>query len=458
MEIAWQFVLRWFLRILGILACIVAGAWVFVEPGFEPILAFLGGIASFAGSFLLENEARSRLNPQRVHLYEPECGNHGINLADQRLLVSSAFGTYFSGLLERDNSHTILGGQIDAPVRQGQESLEPIQRIFWELQYAKGGRVLVIAGEGGMGKSTLATKIVRCLFTEQTVDLILGDSAKVREVQPIGGKIIRRTAGYYSVESFYERLSKQLGLPPSGIDSPVTLIRDRLLGRRAIIIVDNLETVSSGDELLESLRAITNRDIRAIVTTRTVNTHTDNRTNFIVRLNPLADLVAVRKFLEWHIRQYQNEFDALTKLKPDLNDSKRLEWLVDNTGGIPLLIQLVFSDVARYSWSYLNNLPNLYGSELLDFLYEARWQQLSNAGRVGMVAQGVLRLIEGEQYQGKPITFKRLTEWAENRGYVGSLPDALDALYERFLIINHDSKNGNFTIFPSLAEFVGNRR
>ena len=390
-----------------------------------------------------------------VRLYPVTCGDRGINLAQQRLLVSAAFGTYFAGLLERDHSYVALKGQIDSPAPRGQEELEPIERIFWALQYPKGPRLLIIAAEGGMGKSTLAAKIVRCLFEEQAIDMILGDSAKTQRVTPTTGEVIQMEPGYYDLATFYDRMCGQLGLPLSGNKQAVVSIRDRLEGRRAVIVVDNLETVERGDKILRSLQAITTRDVRAIVTTREVKGLRDlTPDNLVIHLSPLSDLAPVREFLVWHIRQHHDEHPGLRTLEQDLDDRKHIRWLVERTGGIPLLIQLVFSDISRFSWDYLRKLPYIFGNELLAFLYQSRWDELGTLGKEGLAAKELLRWIAGEQYQGKKVTSDRLMQWAKGRERAELLTDSLHLLYERFLIVNHDSKQGNFAVFPSLAEFL----
>lgn len=394
-------------------------------------------------------------SPTNVQLYPSTCGDKGIDLGQQRLLVSTAFGTYFAGLLEREFGYVTLKGQIECPATRGQEALEPVERIFWALQYARGPRLIIIGAEGGMGKSTLAAKIVRCLFEEQAIDMILGDSAKTQRVDPTTGKIISLEPGYYDLATFYEKMCGQLGLPPTSTQQAMVAIRDRLEGRRAMIVVDNLETVARGDELLRSLHTITTRDIRAIVTTREVKGLRDLTTDtLIVHLKPLSDLAVAREFLVWHIRQHQDEHPGLRALEQDLDDDKRIRWLVERTGGIPLLIQLVFSDIARFSWDYLKKLPHVYGSELLVFLYQARWDELGTLGEEGLTAKELLQWIAGEQYRGKKVSFDRLTQWAQEGERADLLTDSLRLLYERFLIVNHDPKQGNFAVFPSLVEFL----
>ena len=283
--ISWKHIL-WAISVVSLL---VAIGWVCFQPGFEPILALLGALAALIGSFFVEGKpgGAERL-PAAVTLYDVECGSKGVDLAGQRLRVSAAFGTYFTGLLETEQSYVPLPGQIDCPSHKGQEGLPPIQRIFWALQDPKGPRVVILAAEGGMGKSTLAAKLVRCLYEREAVDMIVGDSAKSKHVDAVSGRILQHSPGYQTISGFYHRLCVQLGVPYENDGQALQDIRGRLASRRAIIVVDNLETVTRGDQLLEVLPRITGRDIRAIVTTRqATGIKASDPQYLLVRLNPL---------------------------------------------------------------------------------------------------------------------------------------------------------------------------
>ncbi len=396
---------------------------------------------------------------KEVSLFPSECGDKGIDLAQQRLLVSSAFGAYFAGMLERDHSYINLKGQIECPKPRGQERLDSLQRIYWTLQYPKGHQVLVIAAEGGMGKSTLAAKIVRCIYHEQSVDMILGDSAKTHTVDPISGKVTDLHPAYYDSATFTERLCAQLGLPykrgRSGNQQALKDIRDRLVGRRAIIVVDNLETVEEYEDLLKTLRPLASRDTRVLITTKKESGLAERMSDvFVIHLNPLKDLIDARDFLAWHIGTYSNEHLDLLKLERDIGNRKRVQLLLDRTGGIPLLVQLVLSDIARSSWDYVEKLPQLFGEALLNFLYEARWNELETLGNDGEVARRILVWIASEQSRHRKVTFDRLEQWATENRQMESSQAAIRLLFERFLIVNSDLKQGNFALFPSLVEFL----
>lgn len=410
-----------------------------------------------AGNDKLSNKMVPQKSAEEIELYSTACGNMPINLAQQRLLVSTSFGSYFAGLLERPNLYLDLETQIDCPATTRLEGLQPLQRIFWLLGYARGPRTMVIGGEGGMGKSTLSAKIIRCLYQEQAVDLILGDSAKSAHVNPITREIVKYQPGYYDPTSFYNRLCNQLGLPNLPGRQAVEAVKDRLIGRKAIIVVDNLETVEKGDELLNSLKKITSRDVRAIVTTRKVTgIKVLGDDLFVVQLQPLTDTRITGRFLLWHIEQYQGQHPALRDLRKDIH--RNIDWLIERTGGIPLLMQLVLSDAARYSWDYVQTLPALFGGALLDFLYQARWDDLGRQSKEGGVAKQLLKWVAEEQYRGKEITSKEISNWAKNTNIETYLSAALSLLFERFMIINQDPVRGNFSMYPSLAEFIGNQQ
>ncbi len=391
--------------------------------------------------------------------YPSTCGEMGIDLGRQRLLISTTFGSYFAGLLERQQSYVELPGQIITPIHLQQGQLAPIERIFWALQNAKGPRLLALAAEGGMGKSTLAAKIIRCLLQEQAIDMILGDSAKNQQVNLLTGTVTAIEPGYYDVASCYERLCSQLALPykPEQMDEKqlLTAICDRLVGRRALIVLDNLETVKDSEALIRALRTITSRDIRAIITTRgTSGLQSFAADMMLVQLQPIQSTQNAHALLTWHIDRHQDEHPRLGELRPALADPKKINWLIGRTGGIPLLMQLVFSDIARYSWGYLDELPHLLGQDLLNFLYQSRWEELGSYAYAGAMGRQLLHWIAAEQYRGQRISLERIVQWGQHQERPEFLAEALRLLHERFLILNQDPAQGNFAVFPSLVEFL----
>lgn len=391
-------------------------------------------------------------------LIDPNCGNQPIDLKQQRLKISAAFGSYFTGLLEKEYNYFPIPGQLDLSLPSTAPDLEAFQQIYWSMQHARGPEVILIAAEGGMGKSTLAAKIIRCLYSENAVDLLLGDSAKSQIVNPLTGEILEQQAEFDDLNSFLFKVSSQLGIEYSSGESnrqlAIRKIKDRLEGRRTIVVMDNLESVQNGTDLLNTFQQLAGRDTRLLVTTRTTSKITHQTAGiFLIRLNPIRDEQIAEGFLRWHVNANIASHQALGKILPDLSDKENLRRLIDKTGGIPLLMQLILSDIARSSWSRLEKLPTLFGKELLNFLYQERWSELKQLGRDGENACAILFHILEQSHRG-PIRYENLIKWGKTTRGLDSPDKPLEILQERFLIVNNDLKQGNFSVFPSLSEFL----
>lgn len=386
------------------------------------------------------------------------CGDHGLDLAQQRLALSTAFGAYFASLLERDYSYAPLTGQIDAPTPRGLEAVGDLGRVGWALHHPRGPRAIVVAADAGMGKSTLAARLVRCLMQQGDFDLLLGDSAKRERVSVFTGAVSALPHIIYDVSSCFEHLRTQLGLPsrPGGNEADIA---DRLAGRRTLLVIDNLDTIGQQDELLRRLNRLLNRDIRAILTTRRIDAlPAFSLQALVVNLRPIQDLVTLGVFLRWHIQHFQSEANFLRDLDLDQSPDAGMKRLLERTGGVPLLIQLVFMSIARLSWAYLDSVPFLFGAELLNYLYLERWRDLEEQGVLGRCAQAVLHIVAAAQRVGQRTDGAQLLAWAQAAGLGSQLAPALNLLHERFLLVNHDRTNGDFVIFPSFLEFIDQRR
>ncbi|MFN5677944.1 MAG: AAA family ATPase, partial [Roseiflexaceae bacterium] len=281
---------------------------------------------------------------------DPTCGDRPIDLADQRLHVSLTFGAYFTSLLEKEQLFTDIPGQLVCARAAQSHIHDPLQYAMWTLIDAEGARILLLAAEGGMGKSTLASKLIRCLYAREDIDMILGDSAKRHVINPTTGSVDTIQPGYDSASSFLERVSAQLGLvyqPHLSEAQQITNIRDRLIGRRAIIVVDNLESVQHSDKLIAILASLVGRHIRAIITTRVSSGFQESQSHLLsIRIKPLTDITQARNFVQWHIQRFQSDHPRLALLAQHVPSDDHMAWLLRHSGGIPLLIQVLVSEVA----------------------------------------------------------------------------------------------------------------
>jgi hypothetical protein len=268
---------------------------------------------------------------------------------------------------------------------------------------------------------------------------------------------------FRDVRSFYRRLYAQVGLPvPSSNVSTSRMIEtlnDQLRDFHAVIVIDNLDTVENINTLLSTLKPLLNRRVRAVVTTREIASIGAAASMALTAyLRPLTAVETVKAFLDWHVQHYQTQRPRLAEVARRLDDKRTIKALIDKSGGIPLIMQLVLNDVETKSWAYVEKLPNLdLSSEFLDYLYRARWDELDRLGAVGATAQRLVDFVGTQQMRGKHTTFADLNKWAQNAGTQEVLTEALDALEDRFLLLNRDLDKGIFSVFPSLADFIKKR-
>ncbi|RMH42909.1 MAG: hypothetical protein D6694_07525, partial [Gammaproteobacteria bacterium] len=326
----------------------------------------LGKIATFFTERALTKRTKGELPPETVRglAYPSTCGDDGLDLMKERLYFSVTFGGYFASLLESPNIYLDMPGQIHCPVAG---EAHPLEWLYGTLNDPAGFRLVTIAAGGGMGKTTLAAKIVRCLYSQNAIDLILGDSAKRTEIDLITGRPRGVRPGFDDLDSFYRRLAAQTGLtnyPESvGWRAIVSDLKARLAGQRALIVLDNLDDFGNDEgkrrernALFESIQSLLGRDVRALVTTRKADITASNAV--VVNLNPLArnDVAIARQFVSWHVDRFVSLNPRLANVRNILEDKKQMRRLLEKTGGVPLIIQVVVSRIAFEKLGYLDRL------------------------------------------------------------------------------------------------------
>lgn len=445
--------------LIGILAFVIALVLFYRQPDLNNTQLVFVALGALVTIYSQRDRIRDFITPpEPTPIIETTCGDRPLNLADQRLHISLTFGAYFTSLLEKEALYTPIPGQLVCAQAASSPIKDPLQYAMWTLIDAKGARILLLAAEGGMGKSTLASKLIRCLYEREDIDMILGDSAKQYLVNPVTGHVDTTQPGYYSAQSFLERISAQLGLVYDATRNDaqhISTIQDRLIDRRAIIVVDNLESVRQSDRIIQILNALVNRRIRAIITTRIATGFDVSQSQMLtIQVKSLTEHVQVRNFMQWHIQQYMHDHPRLHDLAAHLPTNEQISWLIHHSGGIPLLVQVLLSEIARTSWMSAMNRTNLFGQELLDALYFDHWHELSTLSTPGMLARTILEYVNREAHHGDRITYRQLVQLAEDVQQGDILDAALALLHERFLIINNDKTHGNFSIYPSLSDFI----
>jgi len=384
------------------------------------------------------------------------CGDDSFDLTYRRPFVSNRFGSYFTSLFEITNGYLQIDGQIDCPSYQGIGLLPPLQKIQYLFRLPKGPRIIFLAGNGGSGKTTLAVKLLKCLFSEEDADFILGESAKTAIVDIHTGDVQTTLPGFYDPQSFYQKIYQQLGLPEDVDFANTRLLLKRIKSRlqmngyRAVLILDNLETLNRHDVevLMNTLRPLLCREIRILITTRNIEYTPDD--TYVVNLRPLSHLT-VRTFVEWHIHQHSEQVQGLSSLAEQLN-AQKAEKLVAVSGGIPLIIQLLLSNVCLYSWSYLDR-PLPIGVSVLEFLYQQHWDEFSQQGAIGIQIQSLAKFVVTRQKNGQITLINDIQRWGSENGYA-DVAKLLKPLQDRFLIIQRGNLAKEWVTFPSFIDFV----
>jgi len=167
-----------------------------------------------------------------------------------------------------------------------------------------------------------------------------------------------------------------------------------------------------------------------------------------VNLRPLSHLT-VRPFLEWHIQQHREQVEGLSYLAGQL-DRQKADKLVAVSGGIPLIIQLLLSNVCLYSWDYLDR-PLPIGVSVLEFLYQQHWDEFSQRGAIGI--QALAKFIVTRQKNGQMTLLDDVQKWGRENG-LADVASLLKPLQDRFLIIQRGNLAKEFVTFPSFIDFV----
>lgn len=155
-------------RIIAVLSWVVAIAWLIVEPGFEPLLAFLGGVTAFVASSAAGDAPISRARAYRLTPEQRQRNRHAMlelvrNAWVKGVLEQSLHGAAMMelgleervGAVEREYPWDMVLQMPDRPNR----TLPPgtrIVEVFNEMN-----RALLILGEPGSGKTTMLLELAR---------------------------------------------------------------------------------------------------------------------------------------------------------------------------------------------------------------------------------------------------------------------------------------------------------
>jgi MFS family permease len=206
--------LRFILQAICVLSWVLSAAWMYYQPGFEPLITFLGGAAAFIGSFFVSNEPIRILEISEEEKRARDRRNRTAMLKKvkefwvERVLKNSLHNAVLIelGLEERkdavdtsDKPWSMVLQTIDKPNRvlpPGTKILD----VFDEV-----GRALLILGEPGSGKTTTLLELARQTISRaekdsvQPIPVVFNLSSWIKPAQSLAGWLIDELRSKYYI-------------------------------------------------------------------------------------------------------------------------------------------------------------------------------------------------------------------------------------------------------------------
>ena len=318
---------------------------------------------------------------------------------------------------------------------------EQVDEILVTLESPASPWIVLLEGIGGIGKTSLADKIIRRAIQRRSFANFGWVTAR-RSLFRLDGSILPTSAPALSPEALLERLAEQLLEQP--IASPYSLTRAlaqlqaQTKAQPHLIVVDNLETLNDLDALLPTLRQLVNPTKILLTSRQSLDAEPSIHST---RTRPLAaadSLALVR-----HEAQSRNLPLLATA------DDETLAPIFTTVGGNPLALRLVVGQCRRHPLeTVLEDLRQARGrtvEHLYTFLYRQVWDGLDESERQVLVAM--------------PLT----PEDGSGLGYLASVAEASetqvhDAL-ERLVALNvvdyrGDFQRGRYTIHSLTRTFL----
>lgn len=302
--------------------------------------------------------------------------------------------------------------------------------------------LIALAGIGGIGKTTLADAVARQAILRDHFDDVGWVTAKQ---QVFGGQHGLRGVHQpaLSADALIRALINQL-LPTTPLTPTMTLAELQALlcahlnQRPHLIVVDNLETLTDVETLLDTLRDLAN-PTKFLLTSRTSFFHETDVYHY-----PVPELTQA-----WTLSLVRQE--AQMRNLPDLlhaSDSD-LQPLVETVGGNPLAIRLVVGQCHLYALDViLENLRVARGQTMEQFytyIYRQAWDALDETARRVLLVMPLVSSLGGT------LEHIRKVSGLES----GAVTDALGRLIQLNLVDSRgDLKTRRYTIHNLTATFL----
>jgi len=197
------------LRVIAVLSWLVAILWLIIQPGFEPLLAFLTGVAAFLGSFAVSDAPITSILE-----YHPTPAQRERN---RRAMLGMVRDFWVKGVLEQSLHGAAmielgLDVQADAvehpwdvvlQTEREERTLPPGTRIMDVFDQM--GRNLLILGAPGSGKTTMLLELARDTIVRaeqdlsQPIPVVFNLSSWADKRQPIADWLVEELNTKYNI-------------------------------------------------------------------------------------------------------------------------------------------------------------------------------------------------------------------------------------------------------------------
>ncbi len=236
-----------------------------------------------------------------------------------------------------------------------------------------GPRMVSLEGIGGIGKTALARTFVALPEVALSWPTILWVSARQTSLTD-DGRVIPADDPAMTLEDISLRLAEQLNLfnlQGKTVVERLDGLAIALTNKRALVVIDNLETVNEYKQLIPALAKLAGSSRFLVTTRQTLRSFPYVR---VIPLNEMTREVAF-DFLKSELER---------RGRSSTIDLEQFSQLYETIGGIPLALKLAASQLTLHPLQEL--IESIRGAchgidGLFHFLYRQTWQNLSDSGR-----------------------------------------------------------------------------